>query len=1731
MESFGEQTFSFAAILKESFFISEDALNKRQPSSGETVIPECTSREDFVNQHTDQPAMSVSTVDSSSERQSSTENAKPNPWTKASSTLEDASVSISDDQSFQNQGSLDNSKEKRNAAIAGLEDLVVSYTRFSEDTASIFNDIPHTMVADYENPTSSSQSSTANAKPNPTLEDASVSINEDQYFQNKGSLPNSIEKSDAAMADLEDLLVSYTRLSESTACMFKDISYTTIADSEEPTSCSLDYSVSNEMTSVLEDVSGTSKKASSLARNDQTPDWSTEQLKQPPKKKIKLDKRVRIPVRDVLSGIHTKLCKTDCTLKHNPFDLAICAPDCYKLRSCMENHLKLATKGAWTLNPKIINCMHHLVHSAVLFGRNNLLECLLKVCLDHSEFYVDSNQNSPLHTVMKSMHNYMPSSSHLEKVTTLQCMLQLLAKYNCKILLVRDKTNEDTILHVCAKQIRKRTNQLKSIESLGHDEVNPQALLNQRQLLEGIFKELIHTFKRLCNDGSLLHSQVTELIDCANNAGETISQILQEDERERKNSTVVACSEVTSTVPDEGNSGGTKQQRVHQNHCEDAITDKSTPQSSTTNEISSTCTVQNDNAEGSNQITNPSEMSAYPTKSPSAQAAMFVSLRPTQAVESTQAENYIGTITLPTNYPSVPLSTLTTVSPSVRTSQTVESTSQAGNLMGTISLPTNCSSVQETLNGCQNASASTTLSASLQIPPSVVSTRAAHPVCASVQTPNGHQNPNTSTTVCASLPIPKTVMSTPMVHSGYQSHDAATTVTASLWKPPSLVPTQAAHSGCTSVLTPNGHQNPNALTTVSSSLWVPPSPLASSERPKHSTSTTASARIIPNQVVSSSGTTTFSTNHLSLESSNEHHNPNMSATVSASLWVPPSPLAPNGWSKQSTSTTSSVSRVPAEVANSSGHPNALTAVSASLRTPKTVVSQQVAHCVGTSVQRPSGPQNLNSLTTPAASIKIPPSFVPMQASPSLYTSVLSHSGHQHPNASTAVSAPLWMPQSFVSKQVAYSVFPSVLPPSGCQNPNASAIVTASLWIPPSFVPMKVGYPVCPPVLTPSGRQNSNATVTVTAPLWIPPSLVPTQTAHSVWSSVLTPNGYQPLWMPPSFVPIQAAHSLFPSVQAPNGHQNRNTSSTVSASLWVPPSPLEPDGWSKQSTSTTSSVSMVPAQVTNSSGHQNLNASTTISAPLQTPPTVVSTQVAPPVCTSVQTTNGLQNQNASTTVCASLQMPKTVVSTLEANSVNGYQSHDATTTAAASLSTPARFVPTQVAHSVCPSVQNHKASTTVPVSTQVPPSPLVSNELPKQSTSTTASTRIVPTQVENTIGTITFSTNHLSVKTSNVHQNPKASSTVSASLWVPPSPLAHNGWSKQSTSTTSSVSMVPAEVSNSSGHQNPNASTAVSASMRVPPFPLASSEWLKQSTTTTASARIVPTQVANSTGTTTFSTNHLSTEASNVHQNPSGSTTVTASLWVPPSPLAPNGWSKKSTSTTASVRIVTTQAANSSGHLNLNASTAVSASSRIPKTVVLPQVVHSVCPPVQTSNGHQNLTTSPTVFASLPIPKTVVAHSVNVYQSHDATTTVTASLSTPARFVAHSVCPSAQISNRHQKHSASTTVPVSTWVPPPPLASNEWPKQSTSTTALARIVPTQVANSCGTTTFSTKHLSVQASSGCPDQFASTTVSMSANPRAQVTETLTHFSDMPTIQVNAGKQQLRRGICFFFFKFCI
>ena len=337
-----------------------------------------------------------------------------------------------------------------------------------------------------------------------------------------------------------------------------------MVDAEDPVLCQAEdcsslketACTSEPPTTDREDPESLCKDGSTFSVNDQSDSALNRKKKtfcyrdcvQPPKKKLKLSKNMKVPVKDILGGVHTCLCKYDCTLQHNPLVLAVSTSNNLKLKTCLENHLRLAINGNWESARSIKHFCHPLVHMVMLFGRCDLLEFLLKERLCHADLSTESPCTSPFHTVIKQIQHYMPGSSHEEKVAAFQRMLKLLVHYNSNVLLVKEPYAEDTILHTCAKKIRDLSRQMKAEESL----LQVQQLLTQRKLLDILFREMVETFQRLSRESSLTKYQVLKLFNFRNKSGETVDGILEEEESIRKGCSG-ASNEAISKDCKEGN--------------------------------------------------------------------------------------------------------------------------------------------------------------------------------------------------------------------------------------------------------------------------------------------------------------------------------------------------------------------------------------------------------------------------------------------------------------------------------------------------------------------------------------------------------------------------------------------------------------------------------------------------------------------------------------------------------------------------------------------------------------------------------------------------------------------------------------------------------------------------------------------------------------------------------------------------------------------------------------------------------------------------------------------------------------------------------------------------------------------------------------------------------------------------------------------------------------------------
>ena len=323
----------------------------------------------------------------------------------------------------------------------------------------------------------------------------------------------------------------------------------------------------NQADSLPKDISVTVESSDGNTKRLQ----ATEATIQPPRKKIKLSKSIKVPVEDVLSGMHTQLCGVKCDAKHNPLLLAVgVAYDC-TLRTCLENHLKLSINNGWKSSKNIQDPTSRLrqivVHMAALTGKYNLLEFMLKENLGNSNLFSNPAENSPLNKILTSVHHFMPASSTDEKIVAFKQMLLLLVKHDCNVLMVKDAASGDTILHVCARRIRDLTSEIETKGLFAPEPPQLQGLLEQRRLYEQFFKEIIHTCERLCAEGHLHESQVLEYFDCENLSGEKMSNILQQDDLTRRES-IVDTSDTAPAMSEDGISVNSKEEiTVDEENC------------------------------------------------------------------------------------------------------------------------------------------------------------------------------------------------------------------------------------------------------------------------------------------------------------------------------------------------------------------------------------------------------------------------------------------------------------------------------------------------------------------------------------------------------------------------------------------------------------------------------------------------------------------------------------------------------------------------------------------------------------------------------------------------------------------------------------------------------------------------------------------------------------------------------------------------------------------------------------------------------------------------------------------------------------------------------------------------------------------------------------------------------------------------------------------------------------
>ncbi|KAJ7325639.1 hypothetical protein OS493_029502 [Desmophyllum pertusum] len=452
--------------------------------------------------------------------------------------------------------------------------------------------------------------------------------------------------------------------------------------------------------------------------------------------------------------------------------LAISASNDFQLKTCLENHLKLAISRNWESARDIQHLYHPLVHMVILFGKCDLLEFLLKERLGHVESYVDSTCQSPLQTLLMQIQHYMPTASFDEKVTAFQRMLQLLVQYNYNILLVRDGVTDDSILHTCTKKIRDLSKQIKAAESLEESHAKLLKLLKERKLLEQLFKEMMQAFQKLGHEEPRIRHQVVKLILSRNKAEMTIFKILEAEEFISIRNTIIFV---------------TQQIRAED---EDEVMAENTSTTCTVSKPASACT--------------------------SVQTALSsLAVKPSQA---TSLSYNCLSVQAPDGCPNP--STSTTVADSACSSVQTVPPSLVVNPLRATALSPNCLSVQAP-DGCPNHSTSTTVAATVQtVVPSLavnpsrsrlesrllkdlhVVLMALSPNCPSFQASDGCPTQPTSTTAAASACA------------------SVQTVLSSLAVNP--LRATAVPRNCPSVQAPDGCPNQSPSTTAAASS-LPPS--------------------------------------------------------------------------------------------------------------------------------------------------------------------------------------------------------------------------------------------------------------------------------------------------------------------------------------------------------------------------------------------------------------------------------------------------------------------------------------------------------------------------------------------------------------------------------------------------------------------------------------------------------------------------------------------------------------------------------------------------------------------------------------------------------------------------------------------------------------------------------------------------------------------------------------------
>ena len=516
------------ATLEESAISKNDLTNQSQSSSVNITSENTSVMEDLSGK-------SRSNFDDP-ENEPGTNNSEED---KVFSTQEMHTSSVNLDNTEDNQtrhSGLIDQEEKTDVSVS-------TEKRMLEKTATTLESISNTPLANCDEPSDSTVTS------NCSMTDEAVSTVTDVMPLSEGN------ESSVSCVTLGEIESTLNCISDASEAGIKDPE-AVLCDMIVETACSC--VVMEQSDESLHVIDASVRALNSPVSKGRFQDLClTEDLSQPSRKKIKLSKCVNIPLKDLLDGLHTRLCESSCTSKHNPFVLAAGVADDCKLRTCLENHLKLSLKNGWKSSIGIKDPCSQLrqlvILTAILFGKLDLLESMLKAELSHSQYFAHSAKDLPIILLFKNLHRFKPSSNFDEKVTVFKKVLKLFAKYDGDILLLQDELNDDTVLHVCAKKIRELTCKIKAKESFAPDSPELQQLLDQRELYDRFCEELIHVLQKLAVEGPLHHSQVLNFFDVRNKAGETIFEILQEEKLKR-----MGCNDGTSdSSPPAAESGNT----------------------------------------------------------------------------------------------------------------------------------------------------------------------------------------------------------------------------------------------------------------------------------------------------------------------------------------------------------------------------------------------------------------------------------------------------------------------------------------------------------------------------------------------------------------------------------------------------------------------------------------------------------------------------------------------------------------------------------------------------------------------------------------------------------------------------------------------------------------------------------------------------------------------------------------------------------------------------------------------------------------------------------------------------------------------------------------------------------------------------------------------------------------------------------------------------------------------